>query len=150
MMIEQLLKNILGDNGKTKIDINEIARNSNGETELLGDLVNWEIGENSNGTYFKHPSGLLICLNNFTRTSSVETSTDAGFYRSSGLRGTHAHEFASRPFVDAAIQSLGFQPFIYPDNNNPNTQYICGVHAINRLTADQTLQFYTLAIGLWK
>ncbi|MDN6629697.1 MAG: hypothetical protein L0K90_00400 [Staphylococcus equorum] len=28
---------------------------------MLGDLTGWEIGDNANGTYFKHPSGIMLC-----------------------------------------------------------------------------------------
>lgn len=99
-MIEQLLKNILGDNGKTKIDINEIARNLDGKTELLGDLVDWEIGSNSNGIYFKHPSGLAICL--FKGIPDSLTNTAGSVYRGELQNWYYPIDFNEPPFFVSA------------------------------------------------
>ncbi|MDN6423787.1 MAG: hypothetical protein L0K24_11885 [Tetragenococcus koreensis] len=57
-MVDKLLKDINSDGGRTKIHINEIADDLG---RLLGDLTGWEIGDNANGTYFKHPSGIMLC-----------------------------------------------------------------------------------------
>lgn len=102
-MIEKLLKNILDDNGKTKIDINEIARNLNGNVELLGDLVDWEIGENASGSYFRHPSGVMICIRKiaFNRTTSEGSGN---IYRTPNpFSRDYPAEFIEEPFVDGNL-----------------------------------------------
>lgn len=142
-MIEKLLKNILDDDGKTKIDINEIARVVNGNVELLGDLVDWEIGSNSNGTYFKHPNGLLICLREVLvnrNTTSVQTIE----YPAEFKKGTF-------PVVGGSnrVGSLGN----YPQNvgsmqvmSSANSTW--HVRFMSATTDNTDLPIYLLAVGL--
>lgn len=141
-MIEQLLKDIFDNKGKTKIDINEVAGNLNGEVELLSDLVIVESGSNNNGHYIKFGNGLLICYG----TVKISSTSGEGEYK----YGTAVFPMAfinnnyAATITPNAEGVANFEAYTYSDTKANQM----GIWCTRRSTANTEMSYQVF--GNWK
>ena len=92
------------ENKVTDNDMNEIKSVVNTNADTL-DLVA-ETGSNTNGTYIKFPSGVMICTKKVSLTGINIDTTIGNLYRSVNITlGNFAQIFASTPVCTITISS---------------------------------------------
>ena len=102
---------------------------------------------NENGTFYKFPSGLLICEHKIEYSTVIDTPLGALYREKDGQYWFYPHPFVGKPSV--SIESVRGQVTHYASAlYNDRTEF--RAMAFQRTSATQNVLFSVIAIGRWK
>lgn len=118
------------------------------QLNLLKD-TDLESGMNENGTFWKFPSGLLICIGKVTKNFNISNPTTNGFY-DDGYSIIFPYEFVDTNYnVNAFLSNDESLIFIYSVVNTTKDSALVNVFS-HAILENKQREVSFIAIGRWK